>query len=250
MMKGGRRPALRADGVRIMRPMDLSNAWPWLGLVGLGALHGLNPGMGWLFAVALGLQEQKRRALLTALACLGAGHALAVAAAVLIAIALGVALPADVVKWCVAAALLGLGVVQLFRHAHPRYGSMRVRPRQITTWSFLMASAHGAGLMVLPLVLGLNEAEHAAGGGAHAHHAVHSPHAAQAPLFAGVSVEQATGALATLAHTAGYLLVAGLVALLVYERLGLRMLGRVWINVRLIWALALIVTALLTPVIA
>jgi hypothetical protein len=226
--------------------MEMHTHWPWLALVGLGAAHGLNPGMGWLFAVALGLQEQKRAAVLTAIACLAAGHALAVGTAVAVAAALGVVLPFSTLKWVVAATLLTLGIAQLVRHAHPRYGSMRVGPRQITIWSFLMATAHGAGLMVLPLVLGLRRAS---GGAVAANSAAHA-HSGHDALLAGVAGEQTAAVLATVAHTAGYLVVTALLAILVYEKLGLRMLGKVWINVRVIWAVALIVTALLTPLIA
>ena len=121
-------------------------------LVGLGAVHGLNPGMGWLFAVALGLQERSRRALWRALPPLALGHAGAIALAVAVAAGLGHAFPARELRWAVAVALVGLGVLRLVRHGHPR-GGFRVGGRDLALWSLLMATAHGAGLMVLPLVL-------------------------------------------------------------------------------------------------
>jgi hypothetical protein len=210
--------------------------WPLAALFGLGAAHGINPGMGWLFAVALGLQEQKRSALARAVACLAAGHALAIAAVVLLAASVGLLLPLSALKWIVAALLIGLGVAQLVRHVHPRYGGLSVGPREVTIWSFLMATVHGAGLMALPLVMGVTD-------GGHAHH-----HGAS--LQAGVTTTQAAALLATVVHTAGYVIATGVIAALVYEKLGLRMLGRVWFNVRVIWAAALIVTGVLTPIVA
>jgi hypothetical protein len=225
--------------------------WPWAGLVALGAWHGLNPGMGWLFAVALGLQGQGRRGVWLALLPLSLGHGLAIAVAILLAGLVGLALPLPHVKWLVAVILLGLGVRRLVRSRHPRFGGMQVGARDLTVWSFLMASAHGAGLMALPFVLGLAPAAHAAG-----HHATHQPtalaRAAQhavhaASVFPGGLAEPATALLATALHTASYLAVTSLVAVIVYERLGLRLLRSLWFNVDLVWAGALIVTAVLTP---
>jgi hypothetical protein len=129
---------------------------PWLVLLGLGAFHGINPGMGWLFAVALGLQERHRSGVLAALLPLGLGHALAVAAALAIALLLGVIVPLHYLRWIVAGILIPLGISRLFRHRHPRWASMQVGMGRLTLWSFLMASAHGAGLMVVPVFLGMS----------------------------------------------------------------------------------------------
>lgn len=208
--------------------------WTWLALAALGAGHGLNPGMGWLFAVALGMQEGRSRAVWRALSPLALGHALAVGAAVLAAAALGRLVPASVLGWMVGSALLGLGALRLVRHRHPRYGGMRVGFRELTTWSFLMATAHGAGLMVLPLLV------RDAG-------AVPQPSATHAMHLAAASMVPASGPVgagleATLLHTAGYLLVTGLIAMVVYRKLGLRMLRVMWINLDLIWGGALVVT--------
>jgi hypothetical protein len=224
----------------------------------LGAVHGLNPAMGWLFAVSLGLQEQRRGAVWAALGPLALGHALAIAAALLLAAVVGLVIPVSTLKWIAAAALLGFGVFQLMRHKHPRYGGMRVNAKHLTIWSFLMASAHGAGLMALPFVLGAAAASATAGGDAghagHLGHAGHGAHAVAPPassvdaLGASVMMQlDVTGLLAVLVHTAGYLAVAGLLALIVYEKLGLRLLRTAWINLNVIWAGALILTALLTP---
>ena len=227
--------------------MTVATTWPWAALALLGAVHGLNPGMGWLFAVALGLQERNRRAVWGALLPLAAGHALAIAAAIGVAAAVGVVLPTDGIQWVVAAMLLGLGVARLRRHRHPRWMGMRVSARDLTLWSFLMASAHGAGLMALPFVLAAGHS----GAGSHLGHGGlgHSGHAAGAVHAAAMSVlppGAMVGLLATAAHTAGYFVVLMLMAALVYERLGLRLLRTAWINLDLVWAGALTCTAVLT----
>jgi hypothetical protein len=240
----------------------------WLLLLLLGAVHGVNPGMGWLFAVALGLQERSGRAVWGALLPLALGHFLAIGAAILLGTLLGLVIPVRQLKWVVAATLLTFGVYRLFRHRHPRFGGMRVGMLDLTIWSLLMASAHGAGLMVLPLVLQgegshvealhaapadppvptamwAEEHRHAAGprsdpGGHGAHLSVAGVNPASG-LRAGLA--------ATLIHTSGYLLVTALIALVVYRKLGLRLLRSAWINLDLIWAGALILTALLTPLV-
>jgi hypothetical protein len=210
--------------------------WTWLALAGLGAVHGLNPGMGWLFAVALGMQEGRSRAVWRALSPLAVGHALAIGAAVLAAAALGRLVPPEALEWIVGGMLLGLGALRLLRHRHPRYGGMRVGFRQLTTWSFLMATAHGAGLMVLPLLVG-----GAAARSAHGLSGGHAMHLAEASVVP-VSGPLGAGLWATALHTAGYLLVTGLIAVIVYRKLGLRMLRTMWINLDLIWGVALVVT--------
>ena len=221
--------------------MTTTMLWPWAMLLVLGAAHGINPGMGWLFAVALGLQEQERRAVWRALLPLALGHALAIAAVLALAAALGLVLPPRRLQWVVAAALFALGIFHLVRHRHFRWGGMRVGPRDLTIWSFLMASAHGAGLMALPFVLGA--ASHAP---AHAHGAAH--HAGHAPMvLAGLADTQVLWLMASGVHTFGYLAVTGLVAVVVYEKVGLRLLRTAWVNLDVIWAGALVVSAILTP---
>jgi hypothetical protein len=212
---------------------------PLLGLVALGAVHGVNPAMGWLFAVALGLQEKKGRAIWRALPPLVLGHALAIAVVVMAAALLGSFLPQQTLRWGVAAVLFGFGVHRLVRrHSHPRLAGMRVGPAQLTAWSFLMATAHGAGLMVLPLVIG---------GSADAAHAGHGAHVAV--THAGIGSAQATALVAASIHTLGYLGVTAAIALVVYHRLGVRLLRTAWVNIDAIWAVALIVTAIITPLV-
>lgn len=204
----------------------------WLMLL-LGAYHGINPGMGWLFAVALGMQEQRGSAVARSLVPIALGHALAIASVVMVAAFLGTALPLVTIRYSVAALLLGLGIFSLVRHWHPRWVRMRVGFRDLTAWSFLMASAHGAGLMVLPVLLGSSTVE------AHASHIAghgHMPPTAS-PL---------AGLLATGIHTLGYLVVTGLVAWAFYCKFGLALLRKTWFNFNLVWGAALVATGLFT----
>jgi hypothetical protein len=218
--------------------------WTSIGL--LGGLHGVNPAMGWLFAVSLGLQAQSSRAVWSALGPLALGHALAVAVALAAAAALGVVLPVGSVRWIAAAALLGFGLLHFRAHAHPRWGvgGMCVGPGRLTMWSFLVSSAHGAGLMVLPFVLpGVSST---AGGSAHVHSTTaHGAHMAGIAM----SASQTTALFATFLHTLCYIAVSGAIAYVVYRYLGLRFLRRAWINMNVIWAVALVVTAVVTPLI-
>src|SRR5262245_20715663 len=205
----------------------------WAMLLALGAFHGINPGMGWLFAVALGMQEHRRGAVLRALVPLGAGHALAVAVAVAAALAIGFVIPLDWLRWPIAIVLVSLGVLRFFRHSHPRWAGMRVSMGGLTVWSFLMATAHGAGLMVVPVFMGMSTVQ----AGEHAHH-MHHMNAASAGAGAAL--------FATGLHAVGYLLVTAFVAIVVFEKVGVGILRRAWFNLDLIWSAALIATGTLT----
>ncbi|HZT68161.1 MAG TPA: hypothetical protein VFC10_00210 [Terriglobia bacterium] len=211
--------------------MNQNELWPVLALVLLGAYHGINPGMGWLFAVALGMQEKSGRAVWRSLVPIGAGHALAIGAVVFLASLAGLALPLSSLKIAVAAILFVMGIYRLIGHRHPRFGGMQVGFRDLTIWSFLMASAHGAGLMVLPVLMEMPAASHTGSGHAVGHHA----HGAIAGSAAG-------NLLAVAVHTAGYLAVTGLVAWIVYARLGLALLREAWVNLDMIWSMALVLT--------
>jgi hypothetical protein len=159
---------------------------------------------------------------------LALGHALAIVVAIGAAATIGLMLPLAALKWVIAALLISLGAYRLIRSRHITYGGMRVNPVELTVWSFLMASAHGAGLMILPLVVnGLPPA-----GAAHD----------MTRAAMGVTGVEATGVTAALVHTAGYLLVTAVIAVIVYERVGVRFLRKAWVNLDLIWAVALIVT--------
>jgi hypothetical protein len=202
----------------------------WLMLL-LGAYHGINPGMGWLFAVALGMQEQKGSAVARALVPIALGHALSIGIVVLTAAFLGMALPQDTVRYCVAGLLFGLGIFSLLRHYHPRWVRMRVGFRDLTLWSFLMATAHGAGLMLVPVLLGSGTVEAAGHMAGHHHTTAASPLAALA---------------ATAVHTIAYLAVTGLIPWLVYSKFGLAILRKAWLNLDAVWAAALVVTSVVT----
>jgi hypothetical protein len=203
----------------------------WL-MVLLGTYHGINPGMGWLFAVALGMQEQRGSAVARALVPIALGHALSIGGVVLTAAFLGMTLPREAIRYSVAALLFGLGMFSLLRHYHPRWVRMQVGFRDLTLWSFLMASAHGAGLMLLPVLLSsrtVEAADHMAG-----HHRIS---AAASPLAA---------LLATAVHTAAYLAITGIIAWLVHYKFGLAILRNAWLNLNLVWAAALMVTGVVT----
>ena len=212
--------------------------FPWLSLLLLGAVHGINPAMGWLFAVASALPERNRRALWRALGPLALGHAVAVATALAAALTLGRIAPLGVLRWVVAAALLVVGVDGLRRHRHVQLKGMRVSGRELATWSFLMASAHGAGLMVLPFVLGTAVPAPMAH-----HHTMSRVTSAHGATLAGIGDVDAIAIVAPLVHTLGYLAATIVLALVVYEKLGVRVLRRAWINFDLIWGGAMVAAA-------
>jgi hypothetical protein len=214
-----------------MTHAEMGSTALWLMLL-LGAFHGINPGMGWLFAVALGMQEQKGSAVARALVPIALGHALSIGIVVLAAAFLGMALPPEALRYPVAALLFGLGIFSLARHYHPRWVRMQVGFRDLTIWSFLMASAHGAGLMLLPVLLGNSAVEAADHMAAH-----HHTSAATSPLAA---------LLATAVHTIAYLAVTGLTAWVVYSKFGVAILRKAWINLDMLWAAALMVTSVVT----
>jgi hypothetical protein len=216
--------------------------WPWLALIALGAYHGLNPAMGWLFAVSLGLQEGRREAVIKAFWPIALGHAAAVALVVTVVLGLQVVVPLEVLRYLAAGTLISFGLYKLIRRKHPRWVGMRVGFKDLTAWSFLMASAHGAGLMLAPVLLKLSGTMHEMEHQAHeAHeHWGHSVH-----LF--LTNPEALADLAAVAvHTLSMFAVMAVVALIVYDRLGLMILKRTWFNVDLLWAAALVGAGVIT----
>jgi hypothetical protein len=203
-------------------------------MVLLGAYHGINPGMGWLFAVALGLQERSARGVWRALPPIAIGHALAVALVLLAAALARVVVPYGVLKVIVAATLVTFGIYRLWRHRHPRFGGMRVGFRDLTIWSFLMASAHGAGFMLLPFLMRVSPAEASAAGAQHAHHAA---------ALDGPSLATALGL-----HSLAYLVVTAIAAWSVYRWLGLALLRTAWFNLDWLWAGALVLAGIVVLV--
>jgi hypothetical protein len=211
--------------------MTDGGSWAWPALSLLGAYHGVNPGMGWLFAVSLGIQEKSGRAVWRALFPLAVGHGLAIGAVLVLAALAQVVLPLRTLRIAVAAMLFAFGLYRVVRHTHPRWGGMQVGFRDLTIWSFLVAWAHGAGFMVVPIVLGMSH-------GASAGVLAAAPHHLQMGM-PGMSWIALT---ATLVHSLGYLLVTGLIAWVVYAKLGLALLRSAWLNLDLLWAVALILT--------
>ena len=199
----------------------------WQAMLFLGAFHGINPGMGWLFAVALGMQQGSARGVWRALPAIALGHAAAVGIVVLAAGLARLAVPIASLNVLIALVLTTLGLYRLWRHRHPRFGGMQVGFRDLVAWSFLMASAHGAGFMVLPFVMP-TPATVTAVGHDHAHHVG----------AAGANV----AAVAVGLHTLAYFTVMALAAWVVYRKLGLGLLRKAWFNVDWLWAGALVVT--------
>jgi hypothetical protein len=219
----------------------VSGAWPWIAITLLGAYHGLDPSMGWLFAVALGLQEKRRGKVIAALFPIAAGH--------LISIALVVALIASVMTqawWLLrpvgAVALILFGIFRLvWPRAHPRWVAMKVSAFDLVVWSFLMATAHGAGLMLFPVLLSMPSVPMCAP--IMAHHQDAMP-----PIGHGaIGLAQATAVV--ILHTSAMFAVMGTIAIVVYQWLGLRILRSAWINLDAIWAGALIGAGMLSLVI-
>jgi hypothetical protein len=205
----------------------------WTAMVGLGAYHGINPGMGWLFAVALGMQAGRASAMWRALPPFALGHAISVGVVVALFAGAGVVLPLQVVKVVIAATLVTLGIYRLWRHRHPRFGGMQVGFRDLTIWSFLMASAHGAGLMVVPFVIGTGDSLSALA-------ASHTDHA-----HAVVASTAWTDAIAVGLHSLSYVLVSTLIAWIVYRKLGVAFLRVAWFNLDWVWAGALVITGVI-----
>jgi len=204
----------------------------WKAMVFLGAYHGINPGMGWLFAVALGMQRGSASGVAGALLPIALGHAAAVGL-VLLTVGLAQAvIPIDALRVLVASMLIMLGLHRLWNHQHPRFGGMQVGCRDLSVWSFLMASAHGAGFMVVPFVMSATPMLSAAGH-QHAHHIA----------AAGANVA-AAGMMAVAVHTLAYLAVMTMAAWVVYRWLGLSLLRKAWLNMDWVWAGALVLTGL------
>ena len=226
--------------------MEIAEFWPWLALAALGTYHGVNPAMGWLFAVALGLQEQSRPAVLRAFAPIALGHAVSVAIVVAVVTASRTVVPTDVLKWVGASILIAYGLYKLWKNSHPRWVGMRVGFKDLTSWSFLMASAHGAGLMLVPVLFNLS------GYGSSAAQAIDArdlPHSEYMLLGAAPSISTAVSQLTAIGvHTVTMFAVMAVVAIIVYEKVGLALLRKSWFNLDRLWAAALVAAGLLTLV--
>ena len=219
----------------------MQEIWPWLTLALLGAYHGVNPAMGWLFAVALGLQERSRAAVLRAFTPIALGHAASVAVVLALVVAAQAVVAPAALRVAGAVALIAFGLYKLLVSKHPRWVGMRVNFRDLTAWSFLMSTAHGAGLMLVPVLLSLAPA--AAPEMGHMDHAAHMRMAGAAAGLPGASL------VAVGLHTAAMFLVMAAVAVVVYEKVGLAILRRAWLNLDLLWAAALVAAGALTLVV-
>ncbi|HEY8760537.1 MAG TPA: hypothetical protein VIP52_06475 [Candidatus Dormibacteraeota bacterium] len=198
----------------------MSNTWwPWAALALLGAYHGVNPGMGWLFAVGRGLQERRRQAVLSSLLPIALGHEASIVMVVIAVSLTEQVVPPHLVRLLAALLLVGFGLYKLARpRSHPGGFGMRVGFAGLAGWSFLMSSAHGAGLMLAPVLLGMPVVG-----------AYHS--------LAEISIQ---AALAATVHVAAMLAVMAAVAVVVYEKVGLGILRRGWFNLDLGWSLVLV----------
>lgn len=187
--------------------------------------------MGWLFAVALGLQERKRSAVLRALPAIAVGHETSIAAVAGILAIAQVFTAAELLRPLGAIGLVLFGIFKLLKpRAHPRWVGLRVGPRDLVVWSFLMSSAHGAGLMLIPVLLGLPATS-----------------VGTTEDLPAISLNTlATDLAAVTVHSAAMLLVMAAIALVVYERLGLNVLRKAWLNVDLVWSVAVIAAGVVT----
>lgn len=201
--------------------MNVGDVSPWLVLIALGAFHGLNPAMGWLFAVALGLYRQSRKAVLVSLVPIALGHAAAIAVVVYAVTVLGMAIDADKFRIVSGVLLIAWAIYHLaYGHHHRLRIGLSTGLLGLFAWSFAMATAHGAGMMLIPVLMPLEQ------GGEHAHHM---------PATDSLWV----ASLAVLVHSLAMLLTTGAVALVVYQWVGLDFLRRGWINLDLVWTAAL-----------
>jgi hypothetical protein len=190
--------------------------------------------------VALGLQERRQGAVLQALPPIALGHAVAISLAVLVVGVARIMISPDVLRYACASALILFGVYKLARRKHPRWVGMRVGFRDLTAWSFLMATAHGAGLMLVPVLLRLSSSEQAQGAHTHGTHADHAAMTGSATVLTDLAVVGL--------HTLAMFAVMGVVAVVVYERLGVMILKRTWFNLDLLWAGTLVVAGVVTLV--
>jgi len=200
---------------------------PWLMLAGLGAFHGINPAMGWLFSVALGLHRKSRRIVWLSLIPIALGHAVSIAAVVLAVLAVGFVVDQRVLELIAGMLLIGWAAYHAFYgHRHRVRIGMQTGLVGLGIWSFLMATAHGAGLMLVPVILPLC-------------------------LSSRPGVElTATGSLpislaAIGVHMAAMLGVTAAVAVSVYGWIGVGFLRRGWINLDYLWTAALVMTGLI-----
>jgi hypothetical protein len=215
---------------------DWTPALLWLAVVASGLYHGANPGMGWPLAVSAGLMERSSRALVAALWPLTIGHLLAI-----LVVILPFSLLVAIVQWQqqiqISASILviGFGIFRLVNRRHPRVLA-RIRPTQLAIWSFAVAIAHGAGLMLVPIYLGLCRTAD-----------LNRGHDAAGAL---INANLSMAVLVSVVHSVAMLAIGGLLAWLVYRYLGLKFVSRSWFNLDKTWAFSLILVGALSLVIS
>ena len=214
-----------------MSTTETTPALLWLVVIASGLYHGVNPGMGWPLAVSAGLMERSSRALTRALGSLAAGHLLA-----MLLVMLPFALLVSLVEWQrqirMGASLLviGFGIFRLVDRRHPR-ALARIRPSQLGLWSFAVAIAHGAGLMLVPIYLGLcQEAD------------LNQGHEAAGTL---INASLGMAVLVSIVHAGAMIAAGGLLAWMVYRYLGLKFVARSWFSLDTSWAVSLILVGLI-----
>ena len=211
---------------------DWTSAGLWLAVVASGLYHGVNPGMGWPLAVSAGLFERSSRALVAALCPLTVGHLLA-----MFVVILPFALLVALVEWQqqiqIGAGLLviGFGIFRFVNRRHPRVLA-RIRPTQLGIWSFAVAIAHGAGLMLIPIYLGLCRAADLDKG-----------HEAAGAL---INANLAMAVLVSVVHSVAMIAAGGFLAWLVNRYLGLKFVSRSWFNLDATWAFSLVLVGALS----
>jgi hypothetical protein len=212
--------------------------WPWMAVAVMGAYHGLNPAMGWLFAVSLGLQEHSRKKVLSALLPIAGGHLASIAIVVALVGWGELVVNPRVLQIIGGSALLLFGAFRLFSsRLHYRWVGMQVSSCDLVMWSFLMASAHGAGLMLFPVLINLPICSTATA----------------TPLTTavgpGASAMAQIAVCVVMLHTAAMLAVMGPLAIAVYDWIGLGILRTAWINVDKLWAATLLSSGLIVLVV-
>ena len=214
-----------------VEPAALASLGTLAALTALGAFHGLNPAMGWLFALALGLQKGSGWAIPRALVFITTGHALSLVVVAAVLLLAGSFIPLDWVRLFSGGVLLAYGAYKLVRYyRHPRWVGMQVGPRDLIAWSFLMATSHGAGLMLAPIILNVQGDDATSTVADLSHHSD----------LLDLSDTSVVWGIGLGVHTAAMLLVMLLIAVVVYKKVGLAFLRRGWINLDLLWAFALL----------
>lgn len=215
---------------------DGTSAWLWAAIVASGLYHGVNPGMGWPLAVAAGMMDRNARALLVALVPLSAGHLLAMLVMLLpFVMLLALAQWERQIQLAAGLLVVAYGALRLANPRHPRLLA-RIRPAQLALWSFVVAIAHGAGLMLVPIYLGLCEST-----------GLDTGHEAAATL---VGANLGMALIVSVVHSLAMIAAGGCAAWLVYRYLGLQYLSRSWFNLDRVWAVSLILVGLIALALA